>query len=119
MSTTELAQFGSSYLEGGAQKLKAGNRVDVRYIGNGRFSMLLDEDKSDLEIGKLVTARFIKVVPGKGISVQISSQKGSEVYGFIEVCEITDEIVGNVFQLVQSRRVFAARLIGQDKQGRW
>lgn len=119
VSTQELAQFGSSYLEGGAQKLKAGSRADVRYMGNGRFSMLLKEDKSELEIGRLVTARFIKVVPGKGVSVQLTSKKGSEVYGFIEACEITDEIVGNVFQLVQSRRVFAARIIAQDKQGRW
>jgi len=34
-----------------------------------------------------------------------------KTYGFIETCEITDEIIGNVFKLCESKSIFAARII--------
>ncbi len=42
-----------------------------------------------------------------------------KTYGFIETCEITDEIIGNVFKLCESKSIFAARIIDQDTKGKW
>lgn len=36
--------------------------------------------------------RYVKTVAGKGIAVQVSEK----VFGFIEISEITDEILGDV-----------------------
>ena len=41
----------------------------------------------------MVTVRYVKPVKGKGVTVQIDS----DTYGFIEMCEVTDEVSGNVF----------------------
>lgn len=34
-----------------------------------------------------------------------------KTYGFIETCEITDEIIGNVFKLCENKSIFVARII--------
>ncbi len=39
-----------------------------------------------------MVARFVKAVNGKGITVQISEK----TFGFIEIVEISDEIIGNI-----------------------
>ena len=36
--------------------------------------------------------RFVKAVNGKGITVQLDDK----TFGFIEICEITDDVVGTV-----------------------
>lgn len=36
--------------------------------------------------------RYVKAVHGKGITVQINEK----IFGFIEISEITDDIIGNV-----------------------
>ena len=62
--------------------------------------------------GDLVVARLVKGVNGKGITVQISQNQ----FGFIEMAEITDDLVGNVIEtLSQVQPIFPARIIGFDK----
>ena len=64
--------------------------------------------------GDLVIARFVKHVRGRGVTVQV----GKDLFGFIEICEITDEISGNVFRYLAQRSIFAARVIDLDKSGK-
>ena len=47
----------------------------------------------------MVTARFVKVVKGRGVTVQVDEK----AFGFIEMCEITDLLAGNVFKLLQDK----------------
>jgi hypothetical protein len=64
--------------------------VDV-YHSNGKFSLIKQEDKpAKFEKGDLVLVRAMKIIAGKGLSVQIDETN----FGFIEICEITDEICG-------------------------
>ena len=42
----------------------------------------------------MVITRYVKHVRGRGVTVQV----GDGLFGFIEMCEITDEISGNVFK---------------------
>ena len=51
---------------------------------------------------------------GKGVTVQV----GDGLFGFIEMCEITDEISGNVFKYLAQKSIFAARVIDLDKNGK-
>jgi len=62
----------------------------------------------------MVTARYVKHIKGRGVTVQISDS----IFGFIEQCEITDEISGNVVKYLADRSVFAARVIDMDKNGK-
>lgn len=56
--------------------------------------------------------RYVKTVPGKGIAVQVSEK----IFGFIDICEITDEILGDVCgNQGQNSPLFVARVIGKDK----
>lgn len=64
--------------------------------------------------GDLVTARYVKHIKGRGVTVQIHEG----VFGFIEACEITDEISGNVVKNLADRSIFAARVIDLDKNGK-
>ena len=43
-----------------------------------------------------MTARYVRVVKGKGVTVQLDES----TYGFIEMCEITDQLAGNVFKVL-------------------
>jgi hypothetical protein len=52
------------------------------------------KEKSKYTKGELVVARFVNVVKGRGVTVQI----GDNTYAFIEICEITDDLTGNVFK---------------------
>jgi predicted RNA-binding protein with RPS1 domain len=61
-----------------------------------------------------VIARFVKHVRGRGVTVQFGDQE----FGFIEMCEITDQITGNVFKHLQEKSIFAARVIDTDKNGK-
>jgi len=57
-------------------------------------------------------ARLVKGVNGKGITVQITPTH----FGFIEMAEITDDLVGSVIEtLSQVQPLFPARIIGFDK----
>ena len=113
--TKDLAKFGSDILL--AQKLQGGSQVAVTYLGDGNFSLLPQRKVVPLQFSKgdLVTARFVKVVRGRGVTVQIDTN----VFGFIEQCEITDQLAGNVFKLLEERKVFAARIIDADAAGKW
>ena len=52
--------------------------------------------------------RAVKPVPGKGLTVQLSQKQ----FGFIELCELTDEIVGNVIgSKLSEQPLFLARVI--------
>lgn len=62
-----------------------------------------------------MTARFVKIVRGRGVTVQLED----DVFGFIEQCEITDQLAGNVFRLLEERKVFAARIIDADSGAKW
>lgn len=114
--TAELAKFGAGILS--AKQLKGGTSVQVTYLGDSNFSLLPPKDRkarSTFHKGDLVTARFVKIVKGRGVTVQIDDN----VFGFIEMCEITDLLAGNVFKVLQDKKVFAARIIDADASGKW
>ena len=69
-------------------------------------------EKAKLAKGDLVVARLVKGVNGKGITVQLTPTH----FGFIEMAEITDDLVGNVIEtLSQVQPIFPARIISFDK----
>ena len=70
--------------------------------------------KKTYKKGELIAARFVKIVKGRGVTVQI----GVDQFAFIEICEITDDITGNVFKHLQKKMIFAARVIDHDKNGK-
>jgi len=91
--------------------------MSVTYVGRGQFSLLekpITKNKSGHKKGELVTARYVKHVAGRGVTVQISDG----IFGFIEMCEITDEISGNVIKYLSEKSIFAARVIDTDKHGK-
>jgi len=54
----------------------------------------------------------VKAVNGKGITVQINEN----TFGFIEICEITDDIIGVICQhQMENSPIFLARVIGFEK----
>lgn len=96
-------------------KFKEGAQVKVFY-SKGDFS-LIETDKKDknkkLQKGDLSIVRFVKAVQGKGITVQLSQQ----TFGFIPICEVTDDIVGRVLDTqLQTAPVFLARVIDIDQK---
>ena len=109
----ELSKFGSQVFA--ERNFKIGQKINVTFLGNGQFSMQDNTaDQKTFKRGQLVIARYVKLVKGRGITVQINSS----TFGFIEVCEITDDISGNVFKFLQKKSVFAARVIDHDKNGK-
>jgi len=105
-------KLGSTFL---SQKFRIGQSIQVSYTGNNRFSLLENAQKGGLKRGDLVTARFVNGVRGKGITVQIDPK----TYGFIELSEITDALVGNVVEYAEEKGLFAARIIDTDKTGKF
>lgn len=39
-------------------------------------------------------------------------------FGFVEMCEITDEVQGNCLKMIMQKQVLAARIIDFDKNGK-
>lgn len=61
--------------------------------------------------GDLFVVRLVKAINGKGITVQLTPT----LYGFIELCEITDDLVGSVLELLPTLApLFPARVIDFD-----
>ena len=92
-----------------------GASLKVTY--NGEFSLLPSPavaaaQANKLTKGDLFVARLVKGVNGKGITVQVTPTQ----FGFIEMAEITDDLVGSVIEtLSQVQPLFPARIIGFDK----
>ena len=82
------------------------------YEANGQFSILKKDVEKKIAKGDLVVARLVKGVNGKGITVQTAPNQ----FGFIEMAEITDDLVGSVIDtLSELQPLFPARVIGLDK----
>lgn len=70
------------------------------------------QSKSKPQKGDKVLVRFVKAVNGKGITVQLDDK----TFGFIEICEITDDVVGTVCNhQLQTSPLFVARVICIEK----
>ncbi len=101
---------GSSYLE----NFKPGASIKVYYnSATSEFSITKPvNEKSKLSKGDLAVVRLVKGLNGKGVTVQISKSQ----FGFIEMAEITDDLVGSVIEtLSQIQPLFPARVIAFDK----
>lgn len=110
VDSATLIQEGGSCL----QRFKVGASVKVYYTKDGEFSLAKDtaERSGKLAKGDLFVVRLVKGVHGKGVTVQLDAK----TFGFIEICEITDDLVGNVIEtLEQLSPIFAARVIAFDK----
>jgi ribosomal protein S1 len=73
--------------------------------------------KIGLSKGSLVTARVVKHIIGKGVTVQLSHNKEQHQFGFLPTCEITDDLSGNAVKYISDKSVFAARIIDFDAKG--
>lgn len=63
------------------------------YHRQGQFSTQLhDASMKQLKRGDLCIARYIKIQPGYGVTVQMNRTQ----FGIIEMCELSDEIQGCV-----------------------
>lgn len=106
-----LVREGGSFL----QKFKLGTAVKVYFTSTGDFTMLKPQEgdnKQKVNKGDLAVVRLVKGTSGKGVTVQITPSQ----FGFIELSEITDDLVGNVIEsLALIQPIFAARIIGFDK----
>jgi len=108
--TSQLVEFG--YIP--QSKFKVGQRLEATYLGNDQFSLLPTAwKKKDVKKGDLVTVRFVKNISGKGVTVQVAHNKQNQ-FGFVPICEITDEVNANVVRFVEDKKVFAARVIDFD-----
>lgn len=92
---------------------KIGSAIDVVYK-QGQFSLQKSTEDRAPKKGDLCVARYVKVSPGYGVTVQINSN----TFGVIELCELTDDIVGNVTKQMKAKNLFLARVIDSDKKGR-
>jgi hypothetical protein len=63
--------------------------------------------KGGIEEGQLSMARVVKILPGKGATVQLDSK----TFAFLDICEISDELLPNVLQSLQKVGVFKVRII--------
>jgi len=97
-----------------AQKFKVGQRIPLTYT-NGKFVCAgATAGNKAYEKGQLAVVRFVKVVKGYGVTVQIDSK----TFGVIELSELSDDITQNVCLQAQKQGIFVARVIDQDKKGR-
>lgn len=92
---------------------KIGSAIDVVYK-QGQFLLQKSAEERAPKKGDLCVARYVKVSPGYGVTVQINSN----TFGVIELCELTDDIVGNVTKQMKAKNLFLARVIDSDKKGR-
>jgi predicted RNA-binding protein with RPS1 domain len=85
------------------------------YHRQGQFSTQLhDVSMKQLKRGDLCIARYVKIQPGYGVTVQMNRTQ----FGVIEMCELSDEIMGCVAKHIKSKNLFLARVIDTDKKGR-
>ena len=107
MPVQDLAKFGLNHT--------VGQRVKARCMGNDCFSLLPSNPVFSDKKGSLLVARYIKYIPGKGVTVQLPQNK----YGFLPICEITDDLDANVAKLVSEKHIFATRIIDfESKTGK-
>ena len=65
--------------------------------------------------GDLVVVRFVKSLQGFGVTVQLDEK----TFGMIELCELTDEVTSNVAATFSDQGLFIARVIDNDKKGKF
>ena len=72
-----------------AENFRVGKRIPLIY-SNGKFIYKNEssDSKKTFERGDLAVVRFVKVVPGYGVTVQLDSK----TFGVIELSELTDDI---------------------------
>ena len=58
-----------------------------------------------------MTVRFVKYIAGKGVSAQLTLSKADHQFGFVPICELTDEINQNIVEQISTSCIFAARVI--------
>ncbi len=92
---------------------KVGSPIEVVYR-NGQFFSLKSSVERLPKKGDLCVARYVKVSPGYGVTVQLNSN----TFGVIEICELSDDIVGNLTKQMKAKNLFLARVIDSDKKGR-
>ena len=93
---------------------KVGSMITV-YPRQGQFSLHLhDASMKTLKRGDLCVARYVKVQPGFGLTVQLNHH----TFGIIETCELSDDIQGCIYKSMRFRQLFVARVIDTDKKGR-
>lgn len=91
---------------------KLGQTIEATYIENESFSLTGQAEKAgEVKKGDLVAVRFVKYIPGKGLTVQLSLSKKGHQYGFVPICEITDENEPTVVERIFKAGIFAARVI--------
>jgi hypothetical protein len=103
-SSENLAKFGLNF--------QVGQSASARFLGNDTFSFLEKPCQMETSKGNLITVRYVKYIPGKGFSVQLPGK--SDQYGFLPICEVTDDLDANVAKYVSDRRIFAARVISLE-----
>lgn len=85
------------------------------YHRGGEFSTQLHSSSmKQLKKGDLCVARYVKIQPGYGITVQMNRH----TFGMIELCELSDEIQGCIAKHMKQKNLFLARVIDTDKKGR-
>lgn len=62
----------------------------------------------------MCVARYVKIQPGFGITVQMNKY----AFGMIELCELSDEIQGQIVKHIKAKNLFLARVIDTDDKGR-
>ena len=94
-------------------QFKIGGQIDVVYK-SGQFYSQKSAAERIPKKGDLCVARYVKVSPGYGVTVQLNST----TFGVIEICELSDDIAGNLTKQMKSKNLFLARVIDSDKKGR-
>lgn len=111
MVTPELLQKQS--LPKILSQFKVGTPIEVVYK-NGSFFAVKSTGEKAPKKGDLCVARYVKVSPGYGVTVQLNST----TFGVIELCELSDDIAGCLTKQMKAKNLFLARVVDTDKKGR-
>ena len=90
-----------------------GTPIEVVYK-NGQFFSVKSSGEKVPKKGDLCVARYVKVSPGYGVTVQLNST----TFGVIDLCELSDDIAGCLTKQMKAKNLFLARVIDTDKKGR-
>ena len=84
-----------SYGDDLKEEFKVGERISLFYQGCERqmelFSVRAEAAPTVLE-GSLQLARVVKILPGKGATLQM----GPKAFAFLDICEVSDDLEANV-----------------------
>jgi rRNA biogenesis protein RRP5 len=100
-----------------SNELKNGSYINF-YSRNGAEGTLehslipFNKISNDISIGKVYPVRIVKAIDGRGLIVDINDSHE----GFVDVCEVSDDLHANPLEFYKKGHVLIARVISYDEK---